>query len=143
MIIPEEMMERLLPKISFEPNTGCWIWCGSMFAQGYGQIRVGNKLIKAHRFVYETSRHKIPSGMAIDHKCRNKYCVNPDHLEVVTPGENTRRANVMRERPSQCPAGHNYDHENTYVYKDGTRHCRKCHASSQLRYINNMNRNKL
>ena len=142
MIIPGRMRERLLSKISFEPNTGCWIWHGSHGQKGYGEIRVNYKLKRAHRVVYEEFIGKIPDDMVIDHLCLNKWCVNPDHLQVVTPGENTRRANIQREPPSKCPAGHDYDYENTYTYKDGTKHCRKCHAASQLRYVNNMNRNK-
>src|SRR5574343_1010834 len=78
------------PRIMPEPNTGCWLSCGAMSRDGYGMaIRDGRKS-NAHRFVWERIIGAIPSGMVLDHMCRVRSCVNPDHLRVVTP-----RINVL------------------------------------------------
>jgi hypothetical protein len=70
----------------------CWIWQLKIHTKtGYGMVRVGGKDYSAHRWYYEQARGSIPDGMWIDHLCRVKECVNPDHLEVVTPQRNTRR----------------------------------------------------
>jgi hypothetical protein len=70
--------------------TGCWIWQKAK-AQGYGQTCHHGKVWGAHRWYYTQAKGPIPPGMWIDHLCRVKACVNPEHLEAVTPGENTRR----------------------------------------------------
>lgn len=71
-------------------SSPCWVWCKSA-SSGYGQVRVNGKLYKAHRFYYEMEVGPIPEGKHIDHLCRNPLCVNPEHMEVVTLKENTRR----------------------------------------------------
>lgn len=85
-----------------EPMSGCFLWFGAHNEFGYGLIRDAQmgKNIRAHRFAYERENGAIPHGLEIDHLCRNKACVNPAHLEVVTHGENRRR--VPREIQSFC-----------------------------------------
>lgn len=74
--------------------TGCWIWQRAT-AGGYGYVRVQGVLHPAHRVFYERQHGRIPEGLHIDHLCRNRRCVNPDHLEPVTCAQNVRRgANV-------------------------------------------------
>lgn len=70
----------------------CWIWLLKTNATGYGYTH-GNRL--AHRFYYEEAKGPIPAGLQLDHLCRERLCVNPDHLEPVTPMENTRRSRSM------------------------------------------------
>lgn len=74
-----------------DPETGCWNFTGSVSKDGYGRRSFDGKMTTAHRSVYEQLRGPIPDGLDLDHLCRNRRCVNPDHLEPVT-----RRVNVMR-----------------------------------------------
>jgi hypothetical protein len=73
--------------LRFEGVDGCWLWRGRIAPNGYGTI--GKEY--AHRVAYERARGPIPAGMELDHLCRVKACVNPDHLEVVTKSENAKR----------------------------------------------------
>lgn len=98
----------------------CWVWTGYRYSNGYAVITAGQKQVLCHRWSYEHHVGPIPDGLVIDHLCRNKACVNPGHLEPVTPRENTRRA--MR---THCVNGHPFDDENTWVYR-GKRYCREC-----------------
>ena len=69
---------------------GCWLWTGGTNGQ-YGELRVGQKIAKAHRVAFEMYVGPIPAGLEVDHLCRNTRCVNPAHLEPVTKAENVRR----------------------------------------------------
>lgn len=106
---------------------GCWEWGGPIIGNGYGQITIGQRRIYAHRFVYERERGQIPAGMELDHRCRNRRCVNPDHLDPVTHRENMLRADAGFNNRAKvaCPLGHAYTEANTYIYR-GRRNCRTC-----------------
>lgn len=75
-----------------EKTETCWLWTGSLTWDGYGIFRENNRRTGAHRFAYEYFIGPIPDRLQIDHLCRVKNCVNPDHLEPVTNAENTARA---------------------------------------------------
>lgn len=73
------------------PSTGCWIWQRGKSSTGYGMVNHGGRVVGAHRMYYELLVGPIPNGLEIDHLCRVRACVNPDHMEPVTRAENVRR----------------------------------------------------
>jgi hypothetical protein len=94
------LKERFLEKV--RKTRGCWLWTGALDRAGYGHFGSGgrgssHKNLTAHRVAYELLVRPIPRGLQIDHLCNHPWCVRPDHLEPVTPGENTRRS-VMRRK---------------------------------------------
>lgn len=126
-----EHEERFWSKV--DASASCWVWTGASAGNGYGKLgrTVNGKTAYpyAHRYAYELLVGPIPGGLVIDHLCKNRKCVNPDHLEAVT-----QRSNVMRSaaptslnaRKTHCNRGHEYSEENTYHGADG-RACRACH----------------
>ena len=119
----------------------CWDWQGRTDQKGYGQIygeyQGKSRNWLAHRLSYMIHGGIIPPSMTIDHLCRNHGCVNPEHLEVVTVGENVRRGesfSTRNKRKTHCPQGHPYDEENTFLLKNGGRMCRACSRVRALAY---------
>jgi HNH endonuclease len=124
--------KRLWDKFLVEPD-GCWQWTGSGTAHGYGVFFRGpgpTNGTSAHRVVYEWVRGPIPDGMHLDHQCRNRGCVNPDHMEPVTPRENWLRSttrSAVTYNTGVCVRGHDLtDPTNVRVTKSGGRVCRAC-----------------
>ena len=125
--------ERFWAKVN--KTETCWEWTANNTRGGYGNFMPANGVARsAHRYSYEISVGPIPAGLDIDHLCRNRSCVNPAHLEVVTTAENVRRGNVGRRNATKaaCPAGHLFAGPNLYVTPTGRRQCRAC-KRDQLR----------
>lgn len=108
---------------------GCWRWNYHCFNNGYGAFSMRRSRWCAHRIAFTLKHGQQDPNMVIDHLCRNRSCVNPDHMEIVTVGENIRRGETGIElaRRTHCPRGHEYTEENTYRRPDtGHRDCRIC-----------------
>ena len=121
--------EPFSSRYEVDPN-GCWLWRRSIGAGGYGVTYdpAKKKAVKAHRYSYEMVRGPIPAGMTIDHLCRVRACVNPDHLEAVTAKVNILRGvgpSARQARQTHCKNGHPLTPENIYPTLPG-RHCRQC-----------------
>lgn len=120
--------EKLVEGIALGAG-GCWVWLRGRDSDGYGIAYVGGKPRRAHKAAYESMVAPVPAGLQLDHLCRNTSCVNPEHLEPVTPRENVRRSNHITYRTAARPAcshGHAYDVENTRIDKRGHRVCVTC-----------------
>src|SRR5438445_11701273 len=133
-------LERFLAKIEHEPMSGCWIWIGATIPGGYGQFKLrGWRHMKlAHRVSYEHFRGPIPSGLQLDHRCRIRCCVNPEHLEAVTCATNIRRGltGENERRKTHCPSGHPYSGDNLLVARKNGRTkrvCRQCRREADAR----------
>ena len=108
---------------------GCWLWIASKSSNGYGAFWYKDKVKLAHRISYAIHKGKIPRNKTIDHLCRIRHCINPDHMEVVTGKINTLRGEsipAINARKTHCQNGHEFTIENTNNYK-GLRICRTCH----------------
>ncbi len=113
----------------------CWLWTGAK-SRGYGYFNIGDHQDLAHRVAYRWLVGPIAAGTEIDHLCRVKNCVRPDHLEAVTHKLNLRRSDEVtgkRSARTHCPQGHPYDEANTHRSADGRRHCLICRRANQTR----------
>ncbi len=108
----------------------CWLWTRSIKANGYGGAAFAGKHHNAHLLVWRQLVGAIPDGLQLDHLCRVRHCVNPDHLEPVTPKVNAERGSKATKR--WCIRGHDlWDEANTRIRPNGTRACRKCRALAE------------
>lgn len=118
-----------------DPNTGCILWTGGVNGGGYGRFNFGTDRGRlAHRVLWERANGPVPEGLNLDHLCRNKLCVNVDHLEPVT-----QRVNVLRgvgissanARKTHCKRGHELFGANLFMNSNGTRQCRSCKTARE------------
>jgi len=109
------------------PDGDCLTWKGHLNYAGYGLIWTKDKKYRVHRIIHELFIGPIAEGLCVDHLCRNRACVNPEHLEAVTPVENVRRGVPKNRNKTHCVKGHEFSLENTTILKSGKRRCRKCH----------------
>ena len=122
-------------------ENGCWQWTAYIGTSGYGQFKDEEGQTLAHRWAYKYFTGPIPEGWEIDHLCRNRWCVNPQHLEAVTTQENVLRSDspcAINAKKTHCSQGHPYDSENTYEHK-GKRYCRTC-VRNRMREVNRRKR---
>lgn len=130
------VQERILRNVSMEPMSGCWLWTGYTDKGGYGRITIGKiggkvKSGWVHRVAFEAFREPIPAGLEIDHLCRVRSCVNPNHMEAVTPRVNSLRGTsfvAVNAKKTHCPQGHEYRRTTTQRY------CHICSRETARRY---------
>lgn len=130
-MIPEQVIDRFWSKV--DATGPCWEWTKTKTRTGYGSWTVGSfpnkKTYATHRLSWEILVGDIPAGMELDHLCRVRHCLNPDHLEVVTRSENMLRAGATgsaNRRKTHCPQGHEYSGENIYMQISNGRRSRSC-----------------
>lgn len=142
---PRPLADRIMDLSIPEPNSGCWIWLGNKNKKsGYSKITLpGHKHMSGHRASYIAFKGEIPEGMQIDHICYNPACVNPDHLQVVTPEQNAagnRRLGLPKahvtlrakwDKITHCRRGHEYKEEETYM-REGKWKSRRCKICIKL-----------
>jgi hypothetical protein len=127
---------RFFKKVEFRRD-GCWEWTAYR-RDGYGMFWFNGAHVQSHRWLYEQKNGPIPDGLEPDHLCRNRECVNPDHIEPVTHAENVRRGpNWLRDK-THCKNGHPLSGKNLSVHtrKCGqrVRVCLACHQESDKKY---------
>lgn len=131
MYLPQRhrLHKRIADKIQWpEDESGCWIW-DACTSGGYGCIHWDGRMQHAMRVVYEELVAPIPTNLVPDHLCRNRMCVNPGHMEIVT-----HKVNILRgegtgarfARRTECNHGHEFTKGNTLMRSDGGRRCRTC-----------------
>jgi len=143
-------MSLFWPKVNYcgpmaAPHLGqCWAWEGAKNPGGYGQFSRKKDQSLAHRWSYENVFGPIPDDLELDHLCRNRACVRPEHLEPVTRSENIRRGvnfTGINMRKTHCDNGHAFDDANTYINAKGHRKCRACAAARGRRYYQSRKEN--
>jgi len=132
------VLDRIAEKIDFFGEDGCWVWLAAKTWEGYGQVKHKGQMRLAHRVAYQVTVEEIPDGLVCDHLCRNTSCVNPDHIEIVTNQENTKRGDYTNRRrkmlaSTHCCRGHEWSEKNTYVDARGYKICRPCGTENKRR----------
>lgn len=122
-------VEAKLDRYSEMTDSGCVEWRRGINTTGYGMVYIGGRNFYAHRANYTRHKGQIPDGFHLDHLCRNTKCINPDHLEAVTPQTNMLRGEspgAIAQRRDACKRGHLYA-EFGKIWA-ARRHCTACNA---------------
>lgn len=124
-------MDRFWSRVDQKGQDFCWHWLGPINSNGYGRFHAEGRSVMAHRVPVWLSGKLIPSGMEVDHICKNRRCVNPAHLRVVTHRENLLSGDTITAKAAattHCPAGHELSGDNLLAVP-GRRKCRECERS--------------
>jgi hypothetical protein len=127
----EKTLDQLFAKAIPVPHSGCWVWLGHVGNDGYARVSLKRShYSSAHRLAYMLAKGPIPEGLNLDHLCRVRCCINPDHLEPVTDRVNILRGQghaAVNAKKTHCPLGHSYDPGNTFLNHGGRqRECLIC-----------------
>lgn len=111
MPAPIAPFKRLLSNYKVDTSTGCWLWQGHKYSNGYGAIKKFGKMVLAHRFSYELHKGPIPKNLCVMHSCDTRNCINPEHLSLGTHQDNMSDA-AAKGRMRSGPNHHNYGKPN-------------------------------
>lgn len=129
--------ERFWAKVN--KTETCWLWTATITVGGYGQVAFSGKRVSAHRVAWFIDKGSWPEHQ-LDHLCRVRHCVRPDHLEDVTQRENILRGTgwaAINAARTTCAQGHPFSGENLRIDKHGRRRCRECNrANARRAYAN-------
>jgi hypothetical protein len=142
--INKAAIERFLSKIEISLN-GCINWTAYKDKDGYGTFGYKRGSYRAHRWIYAFLNGPIPEGFVTDHLCRNRSCVNPFHLEIVTPRTNLLRGEnhvAKNAAKTACKYGHEFTPENTYILKKRTGFLRSCRTCSRAHNNSRVNQKR-
>jgi hypothetical protein len=128
--LTEEQRQRFWSRVEV-PNqpSCCWEWTGALTDRGYAEVSLDGLVFKSHRVAYSDLIESVPTDKMIDHLCRNRKCVNPDHLQIASDKMNVRTGfspSGVHARKTHCPQGHPYDNVNTYWWNGTNRQCKTC-----------------
>lgn len=127
---PAQVVDYLLAKTTTDPVTGCYVWTGALSPFGYGvAYSIHFPTRQAHRLMYLAAVGHVERSQHIDHLCRNRACVNPEHLDPVAPRTNILRGEgvaAKNSRKTHCKWGHPFTEDNVWIMAGGGRCCRTC-----------------
>jgi hypothetical protein len=136
--------DRFWEKVDKTPS--CWLWKASKYKDGYGQFYpVHGRPHAAHKWLYEQLNGPVDPGIELDHMCRVRHCVNPEHLEPVTHRENTLRGTgptAQNARKKECKNGHKLEGDNLIINSRNERGCRICRDEYERNYRGRKKRDK-
>lgn len=123
-----ELPGSFVSKVIVDQDRGCWLWQGGLGDGGYAHFKIKGRQWNGHKFSFVALGGVVLDGEQLDHLCSIKHCVNPFHLEPVTPQVNTLRGSgpsAVNARKAHCDHGHEFTPENTRI-TNKRRHCREC-----------------
>lgn len=137
-VLREKDERRFWSKV--DKQSECWIWTAGVTPSGYGSFKLLGKNTAAHRLAYTITKGAIPNDLVLDHICRNRLCVNPDHLEIVTQKVNILRGagpSASNDEKTHCPRNHPLEKPNLILsnLKRGARECVAC-SRTRSKYTN-------
>ncbi len=115
-----QLPERIRSRITMPLATRCWVWHGAVTSRGYGSVGINGKVVSVHRYVYELAHGPIPSGYQIHHRCGERRCCKPSHLEAVTTRDHSHAHHPVG---APCGRGHRRRQKS-----DGRWWCPACHS---------------